>query len=266
MRSRQPAAPAWSALPVTVTDKAGQTRPGSPEIGGRPAAFCDLGLRAYAEAYALQVALAARRHQGVIEQDLFLAVEHPPVFTLGRRGGREHLGVTAAFLESRNIALVPIERGGDITYHGPGQLVLYPIINLRQARLSVSDYVFRLEEVMLRIAADFGVSTDRDERNHGIWVGNNKLGSIGIAIRHSITFHGLALNINTDLEPFSWINPCGLRNIDMTSLARERGASCPLDAVQSRLRHHLAEVFGVQLQTLDAAALTAHSKPTKLLP
>lgn len=249
-----------------MTDKAGQTRPGSPEIGVRRAAFCDLGLRAYAEAYALQVELAARRHQGVIEQDLFLAVEHPPVFTLGRRGGREHLGVSEDFLKSRNIALVPIERGGDITYHGPGQLVLYPIINLRQARLSVSEYVFRLEEVMRRIAADFGVEAGRDERNHGVWVDNNKLGSIGIAIRHSITFHGLALNVNTDLEPFSWINPCGLRNIGMTTLARERGTSCPMDDIQSRLRHHLAEIFGVQLQPLDAAALTAHSKPTERLP
>jgi len=237
-----------------------------PEVCVKTAAFCDLGLRAYAEVYALQVALAARRHQGAIEQDLFLAVEHPPVFTLGRRGGREHLGVSEDFLESRNITLVPIERGGDITYHGPGQQVVYPIINLRQARLSVSEYVFWLEEVMRLIAADFGVEARRDERNHGVWVGNNKLGSIGIAIRHSITFHGLALNINTDLEPFSWINPCGLHNISMTSLARERGSSCPMEAIRSRLRHHLAEIFGVQLHPLDAAALTAHSKPTEHLP
>ena len=221
---------------------------------------------AYAKAYALQVELVARRHQGVLDQDLFLVVEHPPVFTLGRRGGREHLGVTPAFLASRNIELVPIERGGDITYHGPGQLVLYPIINLRQARLSVSEYVFRLEEVMRLIANDFGVTAGRDERNHGVWVGNNKLGSIGIAIRHSITFHGLALNVNTDLEPFSWINPCGLRNIGMTSIALERGSACVMDAVQGRLRHHLTEVFGVQLQTLDAAALADHSSTSEPLP
>ena len=232
----------------------------------KTAAFCDLGLMAYAEAYALQINLAARRHQGVLDTDLFLVVEHPSVFTLGRRGGREHLGVTPAFLANRNIGLVPIERGGDITYHGPGQLVVYPIINLRQARMSVSDYVYRLEAVMLGIAADFGVVAGRDRRNHGIWVGNNKLGSIGIAIRHSITFHGLALNINTDLEPFSWINPCGLRNIGMTSLALERGSDCPMDTVQSRLRHHLPEVFGVRLQPLDTAALTAHSNPPEPLP
>lgn len=255
MRCRRPAVPAWSDPPAPVIDTVEQVFPFAPGSSVKTATFCNLGLRAYSEAYDLQVALAARRHQGAIEQDIFLAVEHPPVFTLGRRGGRQHLGVSEDFLKSRGIALVPIERGGDITYHGPGQLVLYPIINLRQARLSVNEYVFQLEEVMLRMATDFGVPAGRDERNHGVWVVDNKLGSIGIAIRHSITFHGLALNINTDLEPFSWINPCGLHNIGMTSLARERGSACPMGAVQSRLRHHLTEVFGVQLQTLDAKAL-----------
>jgi lipoyl(octanoyl) transferase len=232
----------------------------------RTATFSDLGLMAYAEAYALQVELAARCHRGAIEHDLFLAVEHPPVFTLGRRGGREHLGVSEAFLKSRSIGLVPIERGGEITYHGPGQLVLYPILNLRRARLTVRDYVDRLEEIMLRLAADFGVIAGRDGRNHGIWVGNNKLGSIGIAIRHAITFHGLALNVNTDLEPFGWINPCGLRDIGMTSLAQERGADCAMAAVQSRLPHHLAQVFGVAVQTLAATALLAPTSFANTLP
>jgi lipoyl(octanoyl) transferase len=227
--------------------------------GGRPsvraateAAFVDLGLMAYPAAHALQVELAGRRRRGGLESDLFLCVEHPPVFTLGRRGGREHLGVSEAFLASRNIDLVAIERGGDITYHGPGQLVLYPIVDLRQARLSVSDYVFRLEEIMRLIAADFGVMAARDARNHGVWVGNSKLGSVGIAIRHSITFHGLALNVNTDLAPFGWINPCGLQGIGMTSLARERGADCPMAVVRSRLQRHLAEVFAVTLRLLPS--------------
>jgi len=221
---------------------------------------------AYAQAHALQVELAARCHRGEIEQDLFLTVEHPPVFTLGRRGGREHLGVSEAFLNSRNIGLVPIERGGEITYHGPGQLVLYPILNLRRARLAVRDYVDRLEEIMRLVAADFGVKAGRDGRNHGVWVGNNKLGSIGIAIRHAISFHGLALNVNTDLEPFDWINPCGLRDIGMTSLAQERGAACAMDAVQSRLQHHLAQIFGVKLHTRAATALLAPSSPLPTRP
>jgi lipoyl(octanoyl) transferase len=221
----------------------------------KTATFCDLGLRAYAEAYALQVDLAARCHQGVIAQDLFLAVEHPPVFTLGRRGSREHLGVTAAFLASRNIDLVPIERGGDITYHGPGQQVLYPIINLRRLRLSVADYVRRLEEVMLRTAADFGVTANRDCRNRGIWVRDSKMGSIGIALRHGITFHGLALNVNNDLAPFKWINPCGLLGVGTTSLATERGWDCPMDEIRSRMCSHLAEIFAIPIQPLALADL-----------
>lgn len=230
------------------------------------ATFADLGLMAYAQAHALQVELAARCHRGEIEQDLFLTVEHPPVFTLGRRGGREHLGVSEEFLKSRNIGLVPIERGGEITYHGPGQLVLYPILNLRRARLAVRAYVDRLEEIMRLVAADFGVQACRDGRNHGVWVGNSKLGSIGIAIRHGISFHGLALNVNTDLQPFNWINPCGLRDIGMTSLARERGAACAMATVQLRLQHHLAQVFGVELHTRAATALLAPSPPLAPLP
>jgi lipoyl(octanoyl) transferase len=228
-------------------------------------AFCDLGLRDYAVVHALQVGLAARRKEATLATDLFLAVEHPPVFTLGRRGGREHLGVSEPFLNSRNIQLVPIERGGEITYHGPGQQVLYPIIDLRRARLSVSDYVDRLEELMLRVAADFGVLAVRDARNHGVWVGYNKLGSIGIAIRHGIAFHGLALNVNLDLAPFGWINPCGLRNVGMTSLARERGSDCAMDQVKARLQHHLAELFALDLHLLPASTLLAPSFSCDLL-
>jgi len=221
------------------------------------AAFCDLGLRDYPAVHALQVAMAAQRRLGTLATDVFLCVEHPPVFTLGRRGNREHLGVSETFLRERNIAVVPIERGGEITYHGPGQLVLYPIISLRQARLGVSEYVCLLEALMLRLSADFGVQASRDSRNHGIWVANNKLGSIGIAIRHGIAFHGLALNVDLDLEPFAWINPCGLRDVGMTSLLREGAAACTMDRVKARLQHHLTEVFGVELHTLSPASLPA---------
>lgn len=219
------------------------------------AAFCDLGLQDYPAVHALQVELAARRHRGEAPVDLFLCVEHPPVFTLGRHGDRAHLGVSEAFLRQRGIAVVSIERGGEITYHGPGQLVLYPIVSLRARRLGVSDYVWTLEELMLRVAADCGVRANRDPRNHGVWAGDNKLGSIGIAVRHGVAFHGLALNVNLDLDPFAWINPCGLTGVGMTSLAREGAADCDMDRVKLLLRRRLAELFGVQLQDLDQASL-----------
>jgi len=206
------------------------------------AGLVDLGLSVYRATYNLQVALVEKRKSGEIE-DLFLITEHPGVFTLGRRGGRENLTVSEQFLENRGIPLVHIERGGDITYHGEGQLVLYPIIHVRQAGLSVSDYVFLLEEVMIRLAARFGVTAVRDVRNHGVWVSNKKLGSVGIAVRHGVSFHGLALNVNLSLEPFSWVNPCGLRGIEMTSLSRECGREVTLGMVKLYLKDLLADLF-----------------------
>lgn len=206
------------------------------------AQFCHLGLLDYQTAYDLQTRLVAERAAGE-RGDLFLLTEHPAVFTLGRRGGLENFMVPQQFLFEAGIPVVHIERGGDVTYHGRGQLVLYPIIHLRQASLSVTEYVFRLEELMLQLAREFGVAAGRDCRNHGIWVDDRKLGSVGIAIRHGVAFHGLALNVNITLTPFSWINPCGLSDIQMTSLSRERGTEISLAQVTPFLLRHLADIF-----------------------
>ena len=217
------------------------------------ALLVDLGLLPYAQVHELQVELADWRHRNGESRDVFLLVEHPPVFTLGRHGSSEHLGVSPAFLKKRGIEVVTIERGGEITYHGPGQLVLYPILSLRARHLGVAAYVELLEELMLLVAADFGVIAGRDARNHGIWVGNNKLGSIGIAVRHGVSFHGLALNVAPDLTPFSWIDPCGLKNVGMTSLARE-GATCTMIDVKKRVRAHIETLFTCPLAPLSASA------------
>ncbi len=203
----------------------------------------DLGSIDYAAAYSLQLALVEKRRSGQPADDLFLVTEHPSTFTLGRRGGRENLMVTEEFLAARQIPLVHIERGGDITFHGLGQLLLYPILHLRQAGLSVAGYVHCLEEVMIRLAAASGVVADRDPRNHGVWAGGKKLGSVGIAIRHGIAFHGLALNVNLDLTPFSWVNPCGLSGVRMTSISRECGREVTLDAVKKDLLGQLTHIF-----------------------
>lgn len=220
------------------------------------ASIAELGLVPYHQAHRLQLDMVAARRAGSLDRDLFLCVEHPPVFTLGRRGDRSHLGISEAQLAERGIDLVAIERGGEITYHGPGQLVVYPIIDLRAARLSVSAYVERLEGLMLAVAADLGVSAGRDSRNRGIWVGNEKLGSIGIAIRHGISFHGLALNVECDLAPFSWINPCGLAGIAMTSISRQLNRSCPLASAWVRLAARLPEIFALDdLSTISARVI-----------
>lgn len=184
--------------------------------------FCaDLPMLDYRTAWDLQVRLVAARKGGIIGSDVLILLEHEPVFTLGRRGGRENLTVSEAFLEEAGVCVLHVERGGNITFHGPGQLVGYPILDLQAAGLSVTGYVERLEEVMIRTAAEWGVVAERNSLNRGVWAGGRKLGSVGIAIRRGISFHGFAFNVKPSLKPFGWINPCGLKGIEMTSLERE---------------------------------------------
>ena len=176
-------------------------------------------------------------------------MEHEPVFTLGRRGGRENLIVSELFLEEAQIPIVHVERGGDITFHGPGQLVGYPILDLRAAKLTVTGYVERLEQIMIQTAAHWGVHATRNRLNHGVWVGGRKLGSLGIAVRRGITFHGFALNVNVSLEPFAWINPCGLHGVKMTSLERETTRKASMKEVREQMKRNIEEVFDVDLNT-----------------
>lgn len=204
----------------------------------------DLPLTEYEDALALQRELVAARKDRLLDRDVVLLLEHPPVFTLGRHGGRENLTATEGFLSERGIRVVQIERGGNITYHGPGQLVAYPILDLNALRLPVKDYVTGLERVMAAAAADQGVVAAGDEKNRGIWVENRKLGSIGITVRRGISFHGLALNVNTDLAPFNWIHPCGLHNVRITSLQAERGREVEMAAVRKSMIRHLTGMMG----------------------
>ncbi|PID72752.1 MAG: octanoyltransferase [Desulfobulbus propionicus] len=220
----------------------------------KTAAWVDLGLMEYQQAYALQTELVEQCRTNT-HRIVFLVLEHPPVFTLGRRGGQEHLVVPQELLKEKNIDLIHIERGGEVTYHGPGQIIVYPIFHLRKLQLSVSSYVHQLEEVMLLAARDVGVLSGRDERNHGIWVGNKKMGSIGIAIRHGVTFHGLGLNVATDLTPFSWINPCGLTNTKMTSISAEKGSQVSVDQVKQRLFNHCSKTLQLTFTQMNLQEL-----------
>lgn len=213
----------------------------------RTGLFVRLGLVPYQEAWDLQTRLVAARCTFELKQDVILSLEHPPVFTLGRRGKREHLKVSEAFLQTQGIGVLHIERGGDITYHGPGQLVIYPIVDLRKARLGVKDLIWGLEEVMIRAAADQGVGAERNNLNRGVWVGRRKLGSIGIAIRHGVSFHGMAFNVNTDLHPFSWVDPCGLSGIQMTSLKQELGKEVTMEGLRDAVASHMEGVFNAKI-------------------
>lgn len=214
------------------------------------ALLTDLGSVDYQSVYGLQQRLVRQRNTGELKQDLFLVCEHFPTYTLGKNAGRQgssNLHVSDQFLEEKKIKTVQIERGGEITYHGPGQLVLYPIISLRERKLRVTEYVTMLEEVMIRLAAHFGVSACRNSKNAGIWRddGTAKIGSIGIAVRHGVSFHGLAINVNPDLEPFEWITPCGLAGVGVTSLAQEMGTSINMDEAKEQLYTIIDELFGI---------------------
>ena len=219
--------------------------PQETQIATRPCRIRDLGRRPYSQVLALQHDLVRARQDQELEYDVLLLVEHDPVFTLGRQGRRDSLLVSEAFLNQQGIAVEHVERGGDITYHGPGQLVAYLIMDLRRAGLRVTSFVSNMEEAMLRTARDHQVQAGTDPKNRGLWVQGRKLGSIGIAVRHGITFHGLALNVNTDLSPFSYINPCGLTGVKMTSLAMETGQIQDFPSIKENLAAHIQNVFAL---------------------
>ncbi|MFO7984514.1 MAG: lipoyl(octanoyl) transferase LipB [Desulfatiglandaceae bacterium] len=212
----------------------------------QPWFMVDIPLMDYQDALDLQYALVQAKHSGILAPHVILLLEHPPVFTFGRRGGKEHLLVKEDFLERRGIKTFQVERGGYVTYHGPGQLVIYPIVDLKQIGWRVVDFVEALERVVIHLTADWGIQSERNPLNRGVWIGNRKLANIGLAVRHWITFHGVAVNVNPSLEPFTWMNPCGLKGIQITSLARELGQPISLDLVRERLKRHLKTQLGIE--------------------
>jgi lipoate-protein ligase B len=183
----------------------------------------DLGCRAYLEVLELQRSLCRRRIAGEIAEDLLLLVEHEPVVTLGR-GTRPHsLPLSAMELERRGVSVYEVERGGDVTFHGPGQLVGYPIFDLRGHREDLHWYLRRLETALIRGLAGLAIEAGPNPGLTGVWTNGRKIASIGIHVKQWVTFHGFALNVNTDLSYFDLIVPCGIRDVVMTSVARELG-------------------------------------------
>jgi len=190
-----------------------------------PIAWEYVGLCAYEHALALQETRWCARRQG--GPDSCIALEHPPTITLGRRAGLVDLRAPREALAAAGVGCVSTDRGGRATYHGPGQLVLYPIVGLKARGFTVGEFVSTLEAIMIEIAAAFGVQACRDRRGRGVWTERGKLGAVGIRIRDGISAHGLALNVTTDLRPYNLIVPCGMSDVAVTSLVREgaRGAS-----------------------------------------
>ena len=185
----------------------------------------DLGTLPYDDALALQRDVAARRISGDLAQDVLLLVEHPPVITFGRRVTAEQLTATSAQLAARGVDVRETERGGDITFHGPGQLVGYPVVDLTRHKQDLHWYLRTLEDVQIRALADLGIGAERNLGKTGVWTSGRKIASIGVHARQWVTWHGFALNVTTDLSFFDLLVPCGLDGVEMTSVASELGVT-----------------------------------------
>jgi lipoate-protein ligase B len=216
-----------------------------------------LGLIDYKEAWDLQLHLWLRRVKGELP-NLLILLEHPHVITLGRRGNRSNLIVSPEVLEAMKIPIFHVERGGDITYHGPGQMVVYPILDLKDYGYRLFRYVDQLEEVLLHVLRDYGIEGRRNPSNRGVWVNGDKIASIGVAIKQWVSFHGFALNYETDLKYFELINPCGLEGKKMTSLAKILETNISRDRLGERISFHFKEIFGGTWESKDLRELMAY--------
>ena len=202
----------------------------------------ELGLIEYQEAYHLQRTLHQHRVEGKIS-DVLLLLEHPPTITIGKSGTLDNVLISRERLAQQGISLFFIDRGGDVTYHGPGQLVGYPILDLREREKDIHCYVRNLEEVILRTLRDFSIDADRDERHPGVWVNEQGIAAIGLSLRNWVSLHGFALNINIDLEHFSFINPCGFSDRRATSMSKILGSQIPMQEATNSLISHFCNVF-----------------------
>ena len=215
----------------------------------------DIGTKSFEDAYQYQLEKVDELVDKRNEQEFagcFIYVEHPHVYTLGRHGKTDNLLISEQLLSKINASFVKTDRGGDITYHGPGQIVGYPILDLMKLQISPKNYVFNLEEVIIRVLAKYGIKGDRINGSIGVWLDVDKpkprkICSIGIRITRNITMHGFALNVNTDLKYFSYINPCGFTNIAVTSIANELAHSVDLEEVKKEILINFQEIFAIQL-------------------
>ena len=212
--------------------------------------FCKLGTIGYEEAHALQKELQAKRIADEIG-DTVLMLEHYPVVTLGRSAKEQHVLASRETFEAQGVAVHEVGRGGDVTYHGPGQLVAYPIIDLNPDRRDVRKYVWSLEETMIRTCADFGLDVSRIEGLNGAWIGDRKVGAVGVRISRWVTMHGLALNANTDLSHFDLIVPCGIQDKEVTSISTELDRQVRVDEVMEPLARHFAALYDADIAWQD---------------
>jgi lipoyl(octanoyl) transferase len=238
-------------------------------------ALVNLGRLDYAAALALQQQVCALRQQARVD-DVLLLVEHPPVLTLGRNAQRQHVVADGELLARRGISIFETNRGGDVTYHGPGQLIGYPILNLRgfTPPIGIVDYLRKLEEVLIRACADYGVLTQRSPGRAGVWtmsggaMPEKKIAALGVHVARGVTTHGFALNVTTDLHDFDLIVPCGIRDRGVTSMEAEADPAPSLEQMANAVARHFGRVFGRQVvwvESLDDLLLHGQTATAGLL-
>lgn len=213
--------------------------------------FCyvlELDLFDYAEAHELQIHLTKLRLNHQID-DILILLEHPPVFTVGRHHNEESILASHQLLREKNLKVYHTDRGGDVTYHGPGQIVCYPIIEVRNHCRRLTDYVNKLEEVIILVLKDLDVKGKRKVGQPGVWVGEEKIASIGVAVKDfRVAYHGFSLNVNPDISYFEMINPCGIENLKVTSLAKILGRNTETKTVKEKIIIYFGDIFEMKIR------------------
>lgn len=210
-----------------------------------------LGLIDYQQALELQKKMLNLRQQGLIN-DTLLLLEHHPVITVGKRGEQTNILVPKEYLEKQGVSVYEIDRGGDVTYHGPGQIVGYPILDLNNFGKDIRQFVRNIEEIFIQLLKEqYGILAGRDPDNTGVWVGNEKITAIGFAIKRWVTMHGFAFNVNTQMEHFKWIIPCGIRDKGVTSVEKLIGKRQDVPVLMGHVADYFHKIFDVKLQEVD---------------
>lgn len=222
--------------------------------------YQDLGLTSYKDTWdyqeeLFQKVISAKLNEDADKEQYILFCEHKHVYTLGKSGNKQNLLIAEHICKSKNIDFFPINRGGDITYHGPGQLVVYPIIDLEELGVGIKAYISMIEDVVIEVLNTYGIKGEKDEKAMGVWIDKDnpakarKICAIGVRASRFVTMHGLALNINTDLSYFSYINPCGFTDKAVTSMQQELGKWIDLEEVSKRMKDAFEKIFDIKRKT-----------------
>ena len=225
--------------------------------------WLDLGLMPYAPAFAIQEQILQARLDGKLGATVILQ-ENLPVFTIGRSGSRDNILSTPDDLQQRGIDVLEVNRGGDVTYHGPGQLIVSPLLYLGEIGLNANQYLHRLEDVLIELLACYDIRTEKKKGYPGVWLEDAKIAAVGIAVKHGFTFHGFSLNIKPDLDCYNLINPCGVSRMPVTSIRKVLGESPPMRQIKTRLKQILEECFALKTRSILWEDLFKNINPENL--